>query len=280
MQVNAILSLIKSNTFDEAKALLEKTRKQPHFQQSENYQSIFRALQAFFLIKDKKFVEALEVIPKGGNVHDALMRAQLHLTLKQQKECVIELVDFVKGNSTSSGGLVSLAYRLAHNYKLVDLPEFTSFIQWMVSSQKTSSQVDIQLLEGLISIGQTEEAYKLIEKCDINSIKNDKRIMSLYISLLCEKDLDKAAKIQKELLVPVPSELLDASRVEAEGWTEEECVQKLIDEALPEKTKERKTNAPSVTEQIIGGGGAVFMPTTKSKKRVRYPKNYDPENPG
>jgi len=79
-------------------------------------------------------VEALEVIPKGGNVHDALMRAQLHLTLKQQKECVIELVDFVKGNSTSSGGLVSLAYRLAHNYKLVDLPEFTSFIQWMVSS--------------------------------------------------------------------------------------------------------------------------------------------------
>ena len=31
MQLNAILSLIKANTFDEAKALLEKTKKQPQF---------------------------------------------------------------------------------------------------------------------------------------------------------------------------------------------------------------------------------------------------------
>jgi len=148
----------------------------------------------------------------------------------------------------------------------------------MASQQASSAHVDIQFVEGLISIGQTEEAYRLLERCDINLIKKDKRIMSLYLNILSEKDLAKAAKISKELVVPMPSELFPASKVEAEGWTEEECVQKLIDEAMPEKKKERKTT--NVTEEIKGGG-AIFMPKVKSlKKRVRYPKNYDPENPG
>jgi len=43
MQLNTIISLIKSNTFDEAKALLKKTRKQPHFKDEQN-QGVFRAL--------------------------------------------------------------------------------------------------------------------------------------------------------------------------------------------------------------------------------------------
>ena len=58
------------------------------------------------------------------------------------------------------------------------------------------------MLEGLIQIGQREQAFKLIEKCDFQKVKKDKQIMSLYINLLSEKDLAKAAKIAKELAFP------------------------------------------------------------------------------
>lgn len=58
------------------------------------------------------------------------------------------------------------------------------------------------MLEGLIQIGQREQAFKLIEKCDFQKVKKDKQIMSLYINLLSEKDLAKAAKIAKELALP------------------------------------------------------------------------------
>ena len=74
MQINAIISLIKSNTFDEAKNLLEKTRKQPHFANSEKFQSIFRGLQVFFLIKDKKIDESLSLIT-SDDVYSVLLRA-------------------------------------------------------------------------------------------------------------------------------------------------------------------------------------------------------------
>ena len=79
----------------------------------------------------------------------------------------------------------------------------------MVSKQLETSQINIKLLEGLISIGKREQAYRLIEKCDFDLIKKDKQIMSLYLNLLCEKDLAKAAQIQKDLMVPAPSDLFD-----------------------------------------------------------------------
>ena len=46
---------------------------------------------------------------------------------------------------------------------------------------------------------------------------------------------------------------------------------------MPEKQKERKTT--NVTEEMKGGA-EIFIPKVKSKKRIRYPKNFDPANPG
>ena len=140
----------------------------------------------------------------------------------------------------------------------------------MVSSQ--TNQIDIQLLEGLISIGQREEAYRLIEKCEFNQISKDKQIMSLYLNLLCEKDLAAAASIQKDLVYPRPSDLLEAAKVESEGWNEEQCIDKLIEDAMPEKTKERKT--VNVTSEMKGGA-EIFIPKVKTNNKRRLPKNFD-----
>lgn len=46
---------------------------------------------------------------------------------------------------------------------------------------------------------------------------------------------------------------------------------------MPEKTKEKKTFDISAEE--VKGGAAVFIPKKRNKK-IRYPKGYDPANPG
>ena len=55
------------------------------------------------------------------------------MTLKKQKETVVELMQFAQKQSDQ--GLTQLILRLANNYKLLDLPEVKSFIQEMVKKE-------------------------------------------------------------------------------------------------------------------------------------------------
>lgn len=122
MQVNAIISLVKSNSFEEAKSLLVKTMKQPQFVDQPKFASIFTTLQVLFLIKEKKIDEALKIVT-GKDVYSVLLKVQLLLDAKRQKECVTTLIDYLRTNP-GSNQLTPLLFRLANNYKLLDLPEF------------------------------------------------------------------------------------------------------------------------------------------------------------
>lgn len=104
--------------------------------------------------------------------------------------------------------------------------------------------------------------------------------MSIYLNLLSEQDLSKAIKIQSSMVIPSPSDFFDAKMIEQLGWTEEDCVQKLIENVMPEKTKEKKTGkAGNITAEEMKGGAAIFIPKKKIKK-IKYPKNFNPTNPG
>ena len=52
MQINSIISLIKSNSFEEARNLLEKCIKQPQF---SKYEGTLSQLKVFFFTKEKKY---------------------------------------------------------------------------------------------------------------------------------------------------------------------------------------------------------------------------------
>lgn len=58
---------------------------------------------------------------------------------------------------------------------------------------------------------------------------------------------------------------------------DDELVQKLIEDGMPEKRKEKKTK--DVIHQTKDGA-EIFMPTRKRKRNIRYPKGFDPKNPG
>ena len=131
------------------------------------------------------------------------------------------------------------------------------------------------VLESLISIGQHDLAQKLIVKCDIDTMKNDKQIMSLYINLMAEKDLEKASKIVRDMDMPLPSDAVDTKLVDEKGWTEEDCINYLIEAAMPEKTKEMKIEGGG-NMQVSKGGAEIFIPKKKINKKIKYPKDYDP----
>ena len=46
---------------------------------------------------------------------------------------------------------------------------------------------------------------------------------------------------------------------------------------MPEKRKEKKTRD---IIQETKGGAEIFMPSRKRKRQIKYPKNFDPKNPG
>lgn len=79
--------------------------------------------------------------------------------------------------------------------------------------------------------------------------------------------------------MPSPSDLFDAKFVEEKGLTEEDCVNRLIEAGMPQKTKELKTSGEDLMGQEMKGGAEVFIPKVKTKK-TKFPKNYDPLNPG
>lgn len=51
----------------------------------------------------------------------------------------------------------------------------------------------------------------------------------------------------------------------------------MTDAALPQKAKEVKTTG--IAGQEMKGGAEIFLPKKRTKK-TKYPKNYDPLNPG
>lgn len=79
----------------------------------------------------------------------------------------------------------------------------------------------------------------------------------------------------KDLDIPSPSDLFP--QAEAEGWTEEDCLRQLIDAAMPEKNKEKKTT--NVLQKVGSGGAEIFIPKKKANKRIRLPKDYDALKP-
>jgi hypothetical protein len=80
--------------------------------------------------------------------------------------------------------------------------------------------------------------------------------------------------------MPCPTDLFDSKLVEEKGWTEEDCVNRLIEAGMPQKTKEKKISGEDdVAAQEMKGGAEIFIPKIKTKK-TKFPKSYDPANQG
>lgn len=99
--------------------------------------------------------------------------------------------------------------------------------------------------------------------------KNDLSVQAKYLELLSDNDFSKARELAKELQ---QKQMPNFGAVE-----DEDIVQKLLDEGMPQKRKEKKSKD---MDQMETEFGACILIPSKRKKRVRYPKNFNPEMPG
>jgi hypothetical protein len=49
---------------------------------------MMKSIEVYFLTKDKKYQDALDLLPEATDAQSAFLRAHLFLSLKKQKECV------------------------------------------------------------------------------------------------------------------------------------------------------------------------------------------------
>lgn len=110
--------------------------------------------------------------------------------------------------------------------------------------QGKGHQLDSHLLECLIQMGLRDEAFDLMDSSELKVKDENKWVVGAYLNILADKQIDKADAIVRDLEVdeiPRPADLFDIKLVEQEGLTEEDCLQRLVEGAMPEKKKEMKT---------------------------------------
>jgi hypothetical protein len=101
----------------------------------------------------------------------------------------------------------------------------------------------------------------------------DISVQGRYLSLLVDSgNMQEASKIQQKLTQP----LIPKTGSQDEP-NEDEYIARLIEDGMPEKRKEKKMKD---IVQETKGGAEIFMPTRKRKRQIKYPKNFDPKNPG
>lgn len=87
----------------------------------------------------------------------------------------------------------------------------------------------------------------------------------MYLEVFAEVDLNKATRLQQSLKQPTDDQ------------NQEEYIQKLLDEGMPEKRKVKKSTDAEMEQ--TEGGAEIFIPKKRNRK-IKYPKGFDPKNPG
>jgi len=72
-------------------------------------------------------------------------------------------------------------------------------------------------------MGYTEEAFELIEKTDITAIRYNNYVMGLYLSLLTDRNLEKAVSLRNQINQQ-DSSLGENLQIENEGLNEEDLL--------------------------------------------------------
>ena len=166
--------------------------------------------------------------------------------------------------STHDDYVIFLLRQSVHNK--VSAEVISGLISKLLASKTPKNNKDLLLTISEILVQQSSIPKALeILKSLFESHSQDKQIQGRYLSLLVDSgNLSEATRIQARLPTSIPTD-------------DDDLLQRLIEEAMPEKRKEQKTR--DVVQQTKGGA-EIFMPSRKRKRQVRYPKGFDPKNPG
>lgn len=223
-------------------------------------------LKVAMLSIDRKFNDALELVKEPKNVYEAICRAQVQMQSGKIEQSVKDLITYCKDAQVTNSRLLSFLLKACIDCKLNE--EKHLIINYSIDNLDKLSK-EVLTLIGLILLEEKEftQALKVFEKFKDNT--DDLKVKAGYLSSLAEKNVKAAA------------EYFDQIGFDLTDYENDEDLHTLIEQALAPKSvskkpKKKEDDKATKTEK----GAVIFIPKAKQKKKIRYPKNYDPENPG
>ena len=101
MEINAIVSLVLSHQFDQARQLWRSIR-------GENKNAALKGIGVYFHLKDKKFEDALKLLEGEEDMFAVFLRSQVLLSQKNTKEAFINLINNFEASLVTCSGYCNL----------------------------------------------------------------------------------------------------------------------------------------------------------------------------
>lgn len=104
----------------------------------------------------------------------------------------------------------------------------------------------------------------------VASDTTDLKLKAGYLSSLAERDVKAASDYFQTIDFKIPELENDMD------------VHELIEVSLDKNKQNQKKREKKLVDKVeqTKKGGKIFIPKTKAKNKIKYPKNFDPENPG
>ena len=194
MEVNSIVALILSHQFDKARTELTRI-----MSTSGNKHPALRGIQVYFILKDKKYDEALKLLDGAKDINLVFLRSQVLLSAKRPKEAFENLaLNFEKDLITNSG-YIKLLLRSALAFEC-PLDSAMSTIMQVAQERVTDmdSSAVILLADYLEQQNEPKTSMGLLEKAYYSN-RGDIALQSRYLMSLSVQDFDKAWTLQQGL---------------------------------------------------------------------------------
>ena len=199
------------------------------------------------------------------------LRSQILLAKKQPKEALKNLTENFESSLVACAGYTNLLIKTAISFELptAQMQKLISAVQSKASTADPS--VIIAMSHYLEQLNLKAEAVELLKNAQ-TAQKGSILLQARYLAVIADVDFAAAEQMQQSLDQPEIEEEKEGARA-----GETDVIQRLIEEAMPEFRKVKKTT--DVDVQNVDGGACVYIPM-KRKRKTKLPASYDPENPG
>lgn len=111
MEVNAIVSLLLSHQFEQARAMWRKIK-------TTNQHAALKGIGVYFHLKDKKFDDALNVLKDDSDMFSVFLRSQILMAQKKPQDALVNLVENFEASLVACPGYTNLLLRTATQFEL------------------------------------------------------------------------------------------------------------------------------------------------------------------
>lgn len=231
LEINVIVALLHSHQFAQAKDELKRVRK-------HNPHPALKGIEAFFLLKDKKFEDASSLVANDTQAQSVFLNSHVLFAQKRNQDAIENLLKYVCSVRQTplfqNEGFLIFLLKTALSNKLP-----FSAVEELVSAMTAdtgacSTEGLLYLTDFLNEMGEQQRSNSVLAALIKQRGLGNKDLNARYLlALVCDRKLKDASSVLEQIGAPS----LFGSFEKDEAL----FVSQLIEDAMPERRKEKKT---------------------------------------